>query len=322
MTGEKVESWEIEKIKGVGPAIANKLRESGYSTIESIAVATVNEIASAIDVGDSTARKIIRAAQSLLKINFLTARELLEKIKETPKITTGSSELNWILGGGVEVRGITEFFGEYATGKTQLCHQLSVNVQLNRDKGGLEGKAVYIDTEGTFRPERIEQMARALDLDPEEALSNVIYGRAYSTDHQLFLVQKLDDILAKNNVKLIVVDSVVSHFRSEFPGRESLVKRQQKLNKHLHDLLRLSDIYNCAVVVTNQVISRPDVFYGNPLIPAGGNIIAHTVSTRVFLTKRKGEVRVAKVIDSPYLPSEEAVFKITSEGVRDVNEGE
>ncbi len=310
-------SSEIEKIKGVGPAIANKLRESGFSTIESIAVATAAELAASVEIGESTARKIIKAAQSLLKIQFMTAKELLDKRRAIYKITTGSSNLDNILGGGIETRGITEFFGEYATGKTQICHQLSVTVQLPQDKGGLNAGAVYIDTEGTFRPERIEQMALSLNLDPEKTLSNIIYGRAYSTDHQLFLVKNLDEVITSSNIKLVIIDSIVSHFRSEFPGRESLVKRQQKLNKHLHDLLRLSDIYDCAVVVTNQVIARPDVFYGNPLIPAGGNIVAHTVTTRVFLTKRKENLRAAKIVDSPILPSSETLFKITEEGVRD-----
>ncbi len=310
-------SSEIEKIKGVGPAIANKLRESGFSTIESIAVATAAELAASVEIGESTARKIIKAAQSLLKIQFMTAKELLDKRRVIYKITTGSSNLDNILGGGIETRGITEFFGEYATGKTQICHQLSVTVQLPQDKGGLNAGAVYIDTEGTFRPERIEQMALSLNLDPEKTLSNIIYGRAYSTDHQLFLVKNLDEVITSSNIKLVIIDSIVSHFRSEFPGRESLVKRQQKLNKHLHDLLRLSDIYDCAVVVTNQVIARPDVFYGNPLIPAGGNIVAHTVTTRVFLTKRKENLRAAKIVDSPILPSSETLFKITEEGVRD-----
>ncbi len=308
---------EIEKIKGVGPAIASKLRENGYTTIESVAVATATELASAIDISETTANKIIKAAQSLLKIKFMTAKELFDKIKEISKITTGSRELDRILGGGIETKGITEFFGEYATGKTQICHQLSVNVQLERERGGLEGGVIYIDTEGTFRPDRIEHMAKALDLDPDRVLSNIIYGRAYSTDHQLFLVKKLDEIIVKNNVKLIVVDSVVSHFRSEFPGRESLVKRQQKLNKHLHDLLRISDIYNCAVVVTNQVIARPDVFYGNPIIAAGGNIVAHTVTTRVFLKRGKNNIRNAKIVDSPCLPSDEAEFRITEDGIQD-----
>ncbi len=315
---KKKEITSIEDLPGVGAATARKLMEAGFSTIESIAVASPAELASALDIGEKTASKIIQAAREALRIEFETAEEVWEKRRKVNRITTGSKALDEILGGGVETRAITEFYGEFGVGKTQLCHQLAVNVQLPEDKGGLGKGAVYIDTENTFRPERVIEMATALGLDPKNVLRNIIYARAYSSDHQMLIISKLNDVMKKHNIGLIVVDSIISHFRAEYPGRESLVERQQKLNRHLHMLLRTADIYNAAVVITNQVIANPGVFYGSPIKPAGGHILAHISTYRVYLRKGKDNIRIARIVDSPYLPEEEAVFQITKEGIRDV----
>ena len=223
-----------------------------------------------------------------------------------------------VLGGGVETGSVIEFFGEFRTGKTQIMHQLCVNVQLPKEKGGLEGKALYIDTEGTFRPERIIQMSEGLDLDYKDVLKNIVYGRAYNSDHQVLLVKEAANLIKEKNIKLIVIDSLIGHFRSEYIGRGTLATRQQTINAHLHDLLRLCDIYpDLAVALTNQVQSKPDVFYGNPLVAAGGNIVAHGSTIRVYLRKGKGEQRIAKVVDAPHLPEGEAVFSILESGISD-----
>jgi len=203
---------------------------------------------------------------------------------------------------------------------TQICHQLSVNVQLPPERGGLNGKAVYIDTEGTFRWERIEAMARGMNLDPDEIMENIFYQRAYNSDHQMAIVEELFSFVPENNVKLVIIDSVTSHFRAEYPGRENLAMRQQKLNKHLHQLVRLAEAYNIAVVVTNQVMARPDVFYGDPTQAVGGHVLAHTPGVRVQLRRAKGNKRIARVVDAPHLPEGEAVFLITDEGIRDPEE--
>ncbi|MGC9130518.1 MAG: DNA repair and recombination protein RadA, partial [Pyrobaculum sp.] len=212
---------------------------------------------------------------------------------------------------------VTEVVGEFGSGKTQLCHQLAVMVQLPEDRGGLGAKAIYIDTENTFRPERIMQIAKARGLDPDQALHNIFYARAYSSDHQMILVDQAKSIIKQHNVALLVVDSVIAHFRSEFPGRENLAERQQKLNKHVADLLRLADAYDVAVVITNQVMAQPDVFFGNPLRPAGGNILAHGATYRLWLRKSKENIRIAKIFDSPYHPEGEVSFRITEEGLVD-----
>jgi DNA repair protein RadA len=225
--------------------------------------------------------------------------------------------LDSLLLGGVETGAVTEFVGEFGSGKTQLCHQLAVMVQLPEDRGGLGAKAVYIDTENTFRPERIAQIAKARGLDPGQALQNIFYARAYSSDHQMILVDHVRSIVRQHNVGLVIVDSLLAHFRAEFPGRENLAERQQKLGRHIADLLRLADAYGVAVVVTNQVMASPDAFVGNPLRPAGGNIVAHGSTYRVWLRKSKENVRIAKIFDSPYHPEGEASFRITAEGLVD-----
>ncbi len=200
---------------------------------------------------------------------------------------------------------------------TQICHQLAVNVQLPEDRGGLEAKAVYIDTEGTFRWERIDQMARGIGLDPDEVMENIYWIRAINSHHQMAIVDQLFDMLKRENIKLVIVDSVTGHFRAEFPGRENLAMRQQLLNKHLHQLARLAEIYNVAVVITNQVMARPDVFYGDPTQAVGGHVLYHAPGVRVRLKKSRGNKRIARVVDAPHLPEGEAVFVITEYGIRD-----
>ena len=203
----------------------------------------------------------------------------------------------------------------------QMCHQLCVNVQLPPERGGMGGAALYIDTENTFRTERIVQMAQHLGLDPEEVVKNIIFAEAYTSDHQMFLVDNADKVVKENGIRLIIVDSLTSHFRSEYLGREMLAERQQKLNKHMHKLIRLARAFNAVAVVTNQVMSKPDVFFGNAVHPVGGHIVAHTSHTRIFLRKSaRGPVRIARLVSSPYLPEGERIFKITENGIEGVTE--
>lgn len=315
---EEVEEVGLPKLPGVGPTISKRLKEAGYRTVEAIAVATAAELASAVDIGQATAQKIITAAREILEIGFETADKTYEKrIKNVQRVTTGSRRLDELLGGGIETQSITEVFGAFRSGKTQLAHQLSVNVQLPPEKGGLNAAAIYIDTEGTFRPERIYQMASALGLNPEQALKNILYARAYNSDHQMVLAQQAQELIPKYKVRLLIVDSLTGHFRAEYTGREMLMSRQQKLNKHLHTLQRIADIFNIAIFVTNQVMSRPDVFFGDPNQPIGGHILAHVPQTRLYLRRSKGARRICRLVDSPYLPEGEVVFLIDPDGIRD-----
>ena len=306
----------VKNLPGVGEATLNKLIKSGFSSLESIAYTPPSIISDESGIGEKTTAKLIKASMERLGIGFKSGEEIWEHRKNIARITTNNKELDDLLGGGVETGSLIEFFGEFRTGKTQIAHQLCVNVQLPRDRGGIEGRALYIDTEGTFRPERIIQMAEALDLDYKKVLKNIIYGRAYNSDHQILLIKEAANIIKDKNIKLIIVDSLIGHFRSEYVGRGTLANRQQLINKHIHDLLRLCDIHSeLAVMFTNQVSAKPDVFYGNPLTATGGNIVAHGSTIRIFLRKGKGEQRVAKMVDAPHLPEGEAVFTITEQGI-------
>ena len=309
---------EIEELDGVGKAIAEKLKDAGFETIESIAASSAGDLKD-MGIGDASAKKIIESAkEESKKMKFETGLDALEKRKSIGKITTGSKELDKLLDGGVETQAITEVFGDFGSGKTQLALQLSVNVQLPKDRGGLDGTAIYIDTENTFRPERVEQMAIALDLDPMEVLGNIHIARAYNSDHQMILAEKASDLVEEYGARLAVVDSLTSHFRAEYTGRGTLATRQQKLNRHMHELQRgLSDPYNMAVLVTNQVMARPDIMFGDPTVPIGGHIVGHTATFRMRFRRSKGEKRVGRLIDSPNLPDGECVFQVTEKGITD-----
>ncbi|MEE8401697.1 MAG: DNA repair and recombination protein RadA [Candidatus Hydrothermarchaeaceae archaeon] len=308
---------ELEELPGIGDTTADKLKDAGFKSIESIAVANPVEIKEISGIGEAAAVKIINAARDSMEMGFMTGTEVLEKRKTMKKISTGSDTLNGLLGGGVETQAITEFFGEFGSGKTQICHQLAVSIQMPDEENGLGKSVIYIDTENTFRPERIIQMAEGAGVDPEAVLENIIVARAYNSDHQMIIVDKAESLLKEKNVGIIVVDSLTSHFRADYTGRGMLAGRQQKLNRHMHDLQKLSDIYNLAVVVTNQVMARPDFFFGDPTTPIGGHIVGHSSTFRIYLRKSKGGKRVARLIDSPNLPEGEAIFAVVKDGVTD-----
>jgi DNA repair protein RadA len=232
------------------------------------------------------------------------------------------------MGGGVESQAITEFYGEFGSGKTQITHQMAVNVQLPLEEGGLGGSVIIIDTENTFRPERITQMVMGLSAkkgkkyDPEEFLKNIHVAKAYNSNHQILLVDTANDLAEKLRdtdmpVRLLIVDSLTAHFRAEYVGRGTLADRQQKLNKHMHELMKFAGLYNAACIVTNQVMSKPDAFFGDPTKPIGGHIVGHTATFRLYLRKSKGEKRIARLVDSPNLPEGEAIFSVTTEGLKD-----
>ena len=311
-------SYTLRDLPGVGDATLKKLKDAGILLIRTLAMYPLKKLTDEVGLGIKTAEKLVKIAQDVEKMGFKSADLIWEKRKLLKKLTTGSQNLDDLLGGGIEPGAVTELFGEYRTGKTQIVHQLCVNVQLQYEQGGLEGTALYVDSEGTFRPERIIQMTSALDLDHNEALKNITVGRAYNSDHQMLLIKEAPRIIENKNIKLIIVDSLIGHFRSEYIGRGTLASRQQTLNSHIHDLLRLSEVYDELVVIfTNQVSARPDVFYGNPLIHTGGHIVAHGSTIRVFLRKGKGEQRIAKVVDAPNLPESDTVFSITEDGIKD-----
>ncbi len=316
---KKKKYGEIEDLPGVGETTAKKLRDAGYDSVETLAYAMPVELEEIGGLGHGTAVKIINLCRNALDMGFETGSQVMKRREQAKKVTTGSKELDALLGGGVETQAITEVYAKYGSGKSQIGFQLCVNAQLPEEEGGLNGSVVFIDTEGTFRPERITQMAEARGLNPEEVLANIFVARATNSDHQMLLAEKAEEIIKdkEKNVKLVVVDSLTAAFRTDYMGRGTLAERQQKLNKHLHVLLKFADRYNVAVYVTNQVMSRPDILFGDPTAPIGGHVLAHTSTYRIYLRRSKAERRIAKLVDSPNLPDGECVFRVTPEGIQD-----
>jgi len=311
------EEMTLEDLPGVGPKGAQKLRDAGYTDFMSIAAASSGEISAAADLGELTAEKVIAAARQALDMGFKPASHVLEQRQEIGKITTGSKALDGLFKGGVETQTITETYGAFSSGKSQLGFQLAINVQLPKEKGGLNGGCLFVDTEATFRPERLVQIAESMGLDAKKVLENIFVARAYNSDHQMVLVEKAKDLIKEKGIKLVIIDSLTNHFRADYTGRGELAPRQQKLNRHIHALQRLADTLNVAVYVTNQVMARPDMMFGDPTAAIGGHVVGHGTGVRIYLRKSKGEKRIARLIDSPYLPEGEAVFTVTEKGVGD-----
>jgi DNA repair protein RadA len=308
---------DIEDLPGVGEATAEKLRQLGITEVSELANWEYHELAEALEIRPDQAKKIIDAAKEAINVDYETGLQVLEKRINISRITTGSKKLDELLGGGIETQALTEFFGKFGSGKSQVGFQLCVNVQLPINKGGLEGKVVFIDTESTFRPERIKQMAEAKGMNANNVLENIFVMKAENSDHQILIVEKLENLIKKDNIKLVIIDSLTSHFRADYIGRGSLGERQQKLNKHIHTLQRLADKYNIAVYFTNQVMDNPGILFGDPTMPIGGHVLAHAATYRVYLRKGKEEKRIARLVDSPNLPEREVVFKVTEKGIED-----
>jgi len=312
----KSKAVKIEDLPGVGAATAEKLKLVGYLDLMGIAVATPGELIDATGMNQATAKRVIAGARASLDMGFESGNEFLERRKSVIRISTGSKAFDTLLDGGFESGSITECFGQYGSSKTQIAHQLAVNVQ----KQYPGSYAVYIDTEATFRPERIIQFANGAGMDPEDVLKHVKVARAFNSDHQMLLAEKVEDLIKKQNldVKLVIVDSLTAHFRAEFVGRGTLADRQQKLNKHMHVLSKVASTNNLTVYVTNQVMSKPDMFFGDPTEAIGGHVVAHNSAFRIYLRKGKKGTRVAKLIDAPNLPDGEATYIVTESAITDV----
>jgi len=307
---------EITDLPGVGPATAEKLINAGYSTLMKIATASVADVMDLTEMNKLSTMKLINAARELCGLDFKTGFEQEEYRKKIFHVKIGSEKLDALIDGGFESGSITECYGEFSSGKTQIAHQLAVNVQ----KEPHSGVCIWIDSEGSFRPQRIREIAEAAGIDGELVLKNIKYARSYSTDHQMLLAEKAERLITDDKlpVKLIVVDSLTAAFRGEYLGRGTLAERQQKLNKHLQHLTRLADIYNVIVYVTNQVMVNPGQLFGDPTRAVGGHIVGHNAMYRIYLRKGSRGTKVAKLVDAPHLPDGEAPFIITRGGIKDV----
>lgn len=310
---------QLTDLPGIGAAVASKLESAGVYDLMALAVMSPASLGDAAGVSAAVARKAIQAARNMLELGFIDGSEYAKKRDSVCYITTGSKNLDELLGGkGIEGRAVTEAFGAYGSGKTQLGLTLAVNAQLPVEKGGANGKCVFIDTEGTFRPSRIKEISGALGANPEKVLKNILVARAFNSDHQILLLDKISEMIKNGEpIKLLIVDSLTAHFRSEYSGRGQLADRQQKLNRYLHDLMRLAEQHNLAIYVTNQVMANPAQMFGDPTTAIGGNIVGHASTYRIYLRRGKKGSRVAKMIDSPNLPENETIFYLGTDGVKD-----
>lgn len=313
----KMEKLTVQDLPGVGAATAEKLESAGFKDMLSVAVATLGELVEAAGVTEAVARKMINAARDSMKMGFETGMDVLKRRENITKISTGSQNFDAMMAGGFETGAITECFGEYGSGKTQIGHLLAVNV-LKEDP---DAHVIYIDTENTFRPERIKQFADGAGLNTEDALNRIMVARAYNSDHQMLLAEKAETLITEQGkkVRLVVVDSLTSHFRAEFIGRGTLAERQQKLNRHMHTLSKVASTHNLCVYVTNQVMAKPDQFFGDPTQAIGGHVVGHASTFRIYLRKGKKGTRVAKLVDAPNLPDSEVCFEVQESGLRDIN---
>jgi len=307
-----------------GRLILNKSQRSilmanGIITVEQLATSSLKDIACLSGFGEKTARRIIELAQKALLPNFfMTAKEYYEKVyKNIDFLTTGSRKVDELIGGGIQTRNVTEVWGERGIGKTQLCMQLAVNCQLPKDRGGLDGSCLYVDSENNFIPQRVVQMAKHVGVS--DPLDKIIIAPCFTSTHQRFILDVMPRKIEENNVRLIIVDSLIAHFRSEYVGRESLAERQQLLNQYIGKLRHYARTYNLAVVYTNQAITNPTPF-GRDIKPAGGNITGHGGTPNLWIRRGKGNIRIIRLCKSPFLPEGEAIFRITEKGIEDVEE--
>jgi DNA repair protein RadA len=312
----------LDTLDDIGPTTKGFLEQAGFKSIKDLVVRGPVDVSEATGMQLDKSVYICNKARSkleeigIIEKSFTRATALYEKRKNEERISTGSKNLDDLFGGGIETKAITEIYGEYGTGKTQLCHTLCIIVNLDKSHGGLNAGALYIDTENTFRPERIVSIAKARNLAVERILDNILVAKAYNSAHQELIIEQTGPVIDANNIKLIVVDSAVAHYRAEFLGRSTLSERQQKLNKFMHILLRIAATYGVAVLATNQIQSSPDSIFGDSLRPIGGHVVAHTSTYRVYL-KRSGKNRIARMVDSPYHPEREVLFTLAESGVED-----
>jgi len=305
-------------IDGTSNPTLKKIRAAGIRTVEDLSVQLPKDLAEKADIGDDTAEKAIRTALSMVTRGFITGKQLHDEMGGRTRLTTGSQTLDTLLGGGIESETTTEIIGEEGSGKTQMMHCLAVLAQLPIDQGGLGGEVAWIDTEGTFRPDRIREIAESRGLDPDTTLSKIHVGEASTSQHQRLLIDALSTLCFEKDIKLIIVDSMMAHLRSEYIGRGMLAARQHLLNDILQKLAKITQNNRITAIYTNQVMEDPAKMYGNPEKAAGGHIMGHAATTRIHIRRGRREVRVVSLKKSPYRPDGEALVVIDEYGIRDV----
>jgi DNA repair protein RadA len=326
-TKMRLEDLEIK------PHLITKLKMAGIESVFDLAISIPHQLIEDgggmltgadehIALGLVMKAKKALVDSGLLSKDFSTAQEILERRRNLLKCTTGSSKLDSFLKGGIETQAMTEIAGEFGSGKSQICYTVCVTANMPVDKSGFGGNIIFIDTENTFRAERIFQIAEHRGInEPDEILRKIYVCKIYNTSHLEVIIQNLGKSIEEYKAKLVIVDSIIALHRAEFTGRGTLADRQQRLNIMLHKLTRLAEVHNIAVVITNQVQSQPDDFFagGDGIRATGGNIMGHASTYRIFLRKA-GRDRMAIMIDSPCHAYDRTRFTVAEAGVQDVQE--
>lgn len=325
---------EITKLKGIGEATAKKLKKGGIDEVEQLMIYPPPKVAEMLGVDNETTRVLYQKARIALNDRqiFMSGIEAKKRDDNKERISTGTRALDKLFQGGIECESTTEIYGEFGCGKTQFCHSQAVRVQLSKEQGGLSdwaeatpmefkgnkiAKAIYVDTEGTFKPSRIVSIAEALHLDPNKVLENIIVARAKNSMDQYTVMGEVGKLLTKDkSIKLVIIDSAIGLFRGDYSGRGMLSERQKYLNEFLVLSENIADFYKVAVIWTNQVMISPSIFYGDPVMAVGGTILAHKSTYRVYF-KKSGQFKIAKMVDSPKDAQTEVTFGLTVEGVVD-----
>eukprot|EP00889_Picochlorum_renovo_P001916 jgi/Picre1/28946/NNA_004340.t1 len=323
--GAEIEFQPIDKLEelGINRGDIKKCKDAGYHTAESMLMNTFKCLSEIKGLSEAKLLKILDAARKVCPSGhgFMTGKEFdVQRERMIVRLSTGSTSVDTLLGGGIESKSITEIFGESKAGKTQLCHTMAVTAQIH-DKS--PGKVAYIDTEGTFRPDRIKKIASRFDVDGDTVLSNIVYARCSTYESQMSILEPLAAMMAEDQFRLVILDSITGCFRTDFTGRGELSERQQKLNIHLAKLRKLSEEFNVAVLLTNHVMSDPSggaMFISDPKKPVGGHVIAHASTVRLSVRKGKQEQRVIKIIKAPHLAEGEESFVIQDGGVGDYSD--
>jgi DNA repair protein RadA len=316
----------LEDLPNIKPISISRLKRLGIESVLELATAIPQEIANESGENLETATGLVIEARNtlsnigVLSKEFCSASEIMNRRKQILRCSTGSKTLDGLLGGGIETQALTEVAGEFGSGKSQLCHTLSVIGNMPKEKGGYGGNVIFIDTENTFRPERVHEIAEAYGVDPEKILSQIFVCKIYNSSHLQLIVKELARYLEELRARLVIIDSMISLHRAEFSGRETLWDRQQRLNSMLHRLSRFAEVYNIAFILTNQISANPDgMFSGDPNKVTGGNIMAHATTYRIFFRKA-GHNRIAVMQDSPCHEYGSVKFTISEKGIVDADE--
>ena len=312
---------QLIDLPGVGAGTVSKLEDAGITEMIDVAVLTAKQLNEKTGMSEAVGRKVIQAAMTFADLDIKSGLEYESHQADKFTIRTGSQNIDALLGGdGIKSRVITECYAGFGAGKSQLGMMLATTVQLPIDKGGAEGKCVYIDTEGSYSQSRVRQFAEGYELDPDQTVDNIFVARAFNSSHQMLLLEKVSEMIRNGeNIKLMVIDSLTVHFRSEFIGRGELADRQHKLKQYIANMIKLAEKANIAIYVTNQVMSDPAAMFGDPTRPVGGNIVGHASKYRLYIRKGKKDTRVCKLMDSPDLPDDETIFMIETNGFSDLD---